>query len=91
MRERERERNKMSDTKTQKILKSFQSPAMAYEISLTELEKTENSKDKKIVRVFDILVDLVPTLVIYTQLMKMIRQQLFGKLFLLLLYASDLF
>jgi hypothetical protein len=52
--------------------------ATKYEIILTELEKKPNSKDERIVKVFEIFDQILPNLGVYHEIMKMARQQLFG-------------
>ena len=52
--------------------------ATAYEIVLKELSKSPNSKDEKIVKVFEVFDALLPGLGVYHQIMKMIRQEFFG-------------
>lgn len=60
------------------LLDNFQSPATAYEIVLKELNKSVNSKDEKIIKVFEVFDALLPNLGVYNQIMKMIRQEFFG-------------
>lgn len=59
--------------------KSLYLKATGYEITLTELSKSKNSKDEKILKVFEILDEIVPKLGVYTSIMKIARKQLFGK------------
>jgi hypothetical protein len=55
--------------------------ATAYEILLTELGKSDESRDEKILKVFEIFDQIVPNLGVYSPLMKLVRQQMFGKKF----------
>lgn len=52
--------------------------ATAYQIILSELNRKENSKDEKIAKVFDIFDQLIPSLGVYSQIMKIVRAQFFG-------------
>jgi len=52
--------------------------ATAYEIILKELSKSQNSRDEKIIKVFEVFDALLPNLGVYHQIMKMIRQEFFG-------------
>jgi len=54
---------------------------VAYEISLTEVSKSDNSKDEKIHKVFEVLDELVPNLGVYSSIMKIVRKQLFDAVF----------
>ena len=60
------------------LLDNFQSPATAYEIVLKELNNSINSKDEKIIKVFEVFDVLLPNLGVYHQIMKMIRQEFYG-------------
>ena len=51
--------------------------AIAYEVTLAEL-KTK-PKDEKIAKVFEVLDEVTPKLGVYSKVMSIVRQQLFGK------------
>ena len=52
--------------------------ATAYEILLTELGKSDETRDEKIIKVIEIFDQVVPNLGVYSPIMKLVRQQMFG-------------
>lgn len=62
--------------------------ATAYEITLTEISKSQNSKDEKIYKVFEVLDEIVPNLGVYSSIMRIVRKQLFGESFVSRSYSS---
>jgi hypothetical protein len=65
----------------QKVDGKFRSAATNYEIILAEINKRQNSKEEKIVKVFEILDQIWPNLGVYVGIMKMVRQELFDAVF----------
>ena len=51
--------------------------AVAYEVTLAELSSKQH--EEKICKVFDVLDEVIPKLGIYSKVMNIARQQLFGK------------
>ena len=51
--------------------------AIAYEVTLAELNT--KPKDEKIAKVFEVLDEVTPKLGVYSKVMSIVRQQLFGK------------
>lgn len=64
--------------------------ATAYEITLTEISKSQNSKDEKIYKVFEVLDEIVPNLGVYSSIMRIVRKQLFGESFVSRSYSSKI-
>ncbi len=48
---------------------------------MTEISKSQNSKDEKIHKVFEVLDELLPNLGVYFKLMRIVRHQLFEAVF----------
>jgi hypothetical protein len=63
--------------------KIFETKATGYEIALTEISKSQHSKDEKILKVFEIFDEIIPNLGVYYKIMRIVRQQLFGQIFIL--------
>lgn len=70
--------------------------ATGYDVLLAELNKKEDSKHEKMIKVFEIFEKMIPLLGYYAEIMKTIRRELLGKLinfhfYLIMMMKTDIF
>lgn len=61
-----------------KIYNQNLSQATGYDVLLAELNKKDDSKHEKIIKVFEVFDKMIPLLGFYAEIMKTIRRELLG-------------